>query len=131
MKNQNDKFCCTGTRSTAYCTSQRNKEHFRRGLSQDNIFSGEIVSVKVEKGVNLQWEVRHLEEKKKKGKEKPEASTTFSVFMGLGIYEAVWMFSGMSGLCWTPVLGCVPAGATRPAVKGIVKEIPAFGSWEA
>lgn len=72
------------------------------------------------------WDI--WKKKKKKNKEKPEASTTFSVFMGLGIYEAVWMFSG---ICWTPLLGCVPAGATRPAVKGIVKEIPAFGSWEA
>lgn len=52
--------------------------------------------------------------------------------MGLGIYEAVWLlFSGMSGLCCTPVLGCVQAGATWPAVKTIVKEIPAFGSREA
>lgn len=70
--------------------------------------------------------------KKKKIKRKPEVSTTLSVFMGLGIYEAVWLlFSGMSGLCCTPVLGCVQAGATWTAVKTIVKEIPAFGSWEA
>lgn len=84
MKNQNDKFCCAGNKSTVYCTSQRNKERFPSCLSQDNIFSGEIVLEKVEKGVNLQWEVRHLE-KKKKGREKPEASATLSVFMGLGI----------------------------------------------
>ena len=52
--------------------------------------------------------------------------------MGLGIYEAVWMFfSGMSGLRCPPVFGCVRTGAAWPAVKSIVKEIPAFGSWEA
>ena len=83
---------------------------------------------KVEKGVNLQWEVRHL--KKKKKRKKPEASITLSVFMGWGIYGAVWMFlSGMSGLRCTPVIGCVQAGAAWAAVKSIVKEIPAFGFW--
>jgi len=61
---------------------------------------------------------------KKKGREKPEASAILSVFMCLGIYEAVWMFSGMSGLHWNSVTGCVQAGAARPAVKSTVKEIP-------
>lgn len=52
--------------------------------------------------------------------------------MGLGIYEAVWLFfSGMSGLFCTPVIGCVQAGAIGPAVKRTVKEIPAFGFWDA
>lgn len=63
----------------------------------------------------------------KKIRKKPEASITLSVFMGLGIYGAVCMFFfGMSGLHCTPVVGCVWAGATWPAVKSIVKEIPAF-----
>lgn len=96
-------------------------------MSQDSIFSGEIVLEKVEKGVNLQWEVRHLK-KKKKGREKPEASAILSVFICMGIYEAVWMFSGMSGLHWNSVTGCIQAGAARPAVKSSVKEIPMFGS---
>lgn len=38
-------------------------------------------------------------------------------------------FSGMSGLHCTPAVGCVGAGAARPAVKGIVKEMPVFGFW--
>lgn len=48
--------------------------------------------------------------------------------------EAIRMFlSGMSGLYCTPVIviGCVQAGAAGPAVKSIVKEIPALGFWEA
>lgn len=43
--------------------------------------------------------------------------------MGVGIYGAVWMFSGMSGLHCAPVIGRVQAGAAGPAVKSTVKEI--------
>lgn len=64
--------------------------------------------------------------RKKKVREKPEASTTLSVFVGLGIYEAVWLFSGMSRLRWSPVIGCVRAGAPWPAVRGIVQGIPVW-----
>lgn len=130
MKNQNDKFCCAGNKSTVYCTSQRNKERFPSCLSQDNIFSGEIVLEKVEKGVNLQWEVRHLEKKKKAGKSQKPLQPFLYLWVW-GFYEAVWMFSGMSGLHWNSVTGCIQAGAARPAVKSTVKEIPMFGSQEA
>lgn len=106
-------------------TSEGNKEvheSFSGCLSQDGIFfQWDRVLEKVEKGVNLQWEVRHGKEKKIR--KKPEASIPLSVFMGLGIYGAVWMFfSGMSGLCCTPVIGCDGTGAPWPAVKSTVKE---------
>lgn len=106
-------------------TSEGNKEvheSFSSCSSQDSIFfQWDRVLEKVEKGVNLHWEVRHWKEKKIR--KKPEASIPLSVFMGLGIYGAVWMFfSGMSGLFCTPVIGCDGTGAPWPAVKSTVKE---------
>lgn len=68
---------------------------------------------------------------KRKIRKKFEGFIIFFVFMGLGIYEVVWMFFfGMLGFRCFFVFGCVRIGVVWLVVKSIVKEIFVFGFWE-